>query len=73
MDGACFAVGMVSREGAFQGSEEMSGCLVRIWWKLGGLQKLTVEVFFWKLWGVGSEERMGKPSLRMHLSLGRSG
>ena len=42
------------------------GVLVRIWHKLGGVQKVTVGVFLGN-WFVGSNERMGKPSLKMHL------
>ena len=44
MDEAYLAVGTIAREGSFQGGKGMWAevGLLRIWWKLGGLWKLTL-------------------------------
>ena len=44
VDGTCLAAGTVAREGSFQGGEgtRAEADLVRIWPKLGGLQKVTM-------------------------------
>ena len=60
---ACLATGTVAREGSFEGGEG-TRAEVKICQKLGGLQKLALQwwwwwwFFFWKLWAVGSKERM---------------
>jgi hypothetical protein len=40
VDGICLAAGMVARVGSINGG---GGCGQWIWWKLGGLQKWTME------------------------------
>ena len=70
MNGACFSMHSVTREGSCRGGRGQGQLhvLVRIRWRLVGLQKLREEMF-----KVGFDDRTWKPSLRIHLSLGRPG
>ena len=63
MDGTSLAASTVAKEGSFQGGEGRGQRQVLV--RLGGLQKLTVDFCFRRLWMMGSEERMRKLSLRM--------
>ena len=75
MDGTCLAAGTVAWEGSFQGGKEMRAeagvgeDLAEVGWSTdvdrgGVLRNLCVVV---------SEERMWKPSVRIHWSLGKPG
>ena len=70
VDGTHPAAGMVAGEGS---TSSDGGLGQRIWQKLGGLQKWTMGGIFRKLRVTGSEERMWKPSRRIHLSFRRPG
>ena len=54
VDGTCCAVGLVVKEGSFQGGKGMraEAGVSENWVKLGGLQKFTKNGFFRKLWVV---------------------
>ena len=47
VDGAWFAAGLVAWGGFFQGGKGLrtEAVLMRIWYKFGGMQKLTVRLF----------------------------
>ena len=53
MDGSCFCSGYCSKDGMIRAKVGVDEDLQ----ELCGLQKLTVGVFFRRLWVVGSEER----------------
>ena len=58
VDGACFAAGMVTREGTLEGGEGTKA-KVRIWPNMGDLQKLRVGFLLnMKPWVMGYEKRM---------------
>ena len=69
-NGTCLAEGTVAGEGS---TSSGGGQGHRIWRKLGGLQKWMVGGIFRKFRMVGSEERMWKPSRRIHLSFRKPG
>ena len=71
VDGTSLAAGTVAGEGSTCSDGGARGR--RIWRKLGGLWKWTVGGIFRKLRVAWSEERMWKPSWRIHLSFGRPG
>ena len=59
VDGACFAVGLASKEGSFldgKSGRVQRQVLLRIFQKFDGLRELTVGVI------------LGKPSIRKYLS-----
>ena len=75
MNRAGLTMGSVAGSGAGGGGRIMGWRLVSTisWRRYGGLQKVTEGSLMRRSWVDESEERMWKPSLRIHLSWWRPG